>query len=73
MKSTPTLLILALLMSGLGCAAKKPYVPPTGTVSVPDSCVSNLHCDGEWLLADEDGHLYCKGKLKANLACRGSK
>lgn len=64
-------LFLCLLFAG--CAAKKPvnYVPPSASVEVPNSCVSALRCDGVWLLTDEDGHLYCNGKLKANLACRG--
>lgn len=59
------ILTLAILLTG--CQKKPVQVPISGKV-VENSCVSNLRCDGEWVINQND-QLFCSGKLRANLAC----
>lgn len=63
--------VITFLLAG---CAKKPVavnLPPANAVDVPPECVSNLRCEGTWRWSDADGHLFCDGKFRANLACRG--
>jgi hypothetical protein len=59
--------ILFLLLLLIGCVKKPVQAPVSGKVVNP-SCVSNLRCDGEWVMKEND-QLLCSGKLRANLAC----
>jgi hypothetical protein len=58
-------MLLALLL--VGCAKKPVQAPVAGKVVNP-SCVTNLRCDGEWHI-NENEQLFCSGKIRANLAC----
>jgi hypothetical protein len=58
---------ILLAFALVGCQKKPVQAPVAGKVVNP-SCVTNLRCDGEWRI-NENEQLFCSGKIRANLAC----